>query len=86
MIISTFYCIEDTKTGMLVDLKLLKEGYDLSNPGCEETFSYAFENLFKKYFDTNYSLVGRLAKAYNEIDKTYGRYVVKMVDINMKEI
>jgi len=86
MIITTFYCIEDTKTGMLVDLKLLKEGYDLSNPGCEETFSYAFENLLRSYFDTKSSIVSKLAKTYNEIDKSYGRYIMKMVDINVKEI
>lgn len=86
MIITTFYCIEDTKTGMLVDLKLLKEGYNLFSPGCEETFSYAFENLFKNYFDTRSYLVSKLAKTYNEIDKSYGRYIMKMVDINVKEI
>ena len=86
MIITTFYCIEDTKTGMLVNLKLLKEGYDLSNPGVEETFIYAFEELFKNYFDTNNSLVYKLAKTYNEIDKSYGRYVMRMVDINVREV
>lgn len=86
MIITTFYCIEDTKTGMLVDLKLLKEGYNLFSPGCEETFSYAFENLFRRYFDTKISLVLRLTKTYNEIAKSYGRYVMRMVDINVREI
>lgn len=86
MIITTFYCIEDTKTGMLVDLKLLKEGYNLSSPGCEETFMYAFEELFKNYFDTSFSLVSRLAKTYNEIAKSYGRYVIRIVDINVKEV
>lgn len=86
MIITTFYCIEDTKTGMLVDLKLLKEGYNLFSPGCEEAFMYAFENLFKNYFDTKGYLVSKLAKTYNEIDKSYGRYIMKMIDINVKEI
>lgn len=86
MIITTFYCIEDTKTGMLVDLKLLKEGYDLSNPGVEETFMFAFEVLFRNYFDTKSSLVLRLAKTYNEIAKSYGRYVTRMVSINVQEI
>lgn len=86
MIITTFYCIEDTNTGMLVDLKLLKEGYDLFNPGVEETFMYAFENLFKNYFDTKSLLVSRLTKTYNEIAKSYGRYVTRMVSINVQEI
>lgn len=86
MIITTFYCIEDTKTGMLVDLKLLKEGYDLSNPGVEETFMFAFEVLFRNYFDTNYSLVTKLTKTYNEMDGLYGRYVMRMVSINVQEI
>lgn len=86
MFITTFYCIEDTKTGMLTDLKLLKEGYNLSNPGCEEAFMYAFENLFKNYFDTRIFLVSRLTKTYNEIAKSYGRYVTRMVSINVQEI